>query len=101
MTMIYELLDYGADHARTAAELASVLNCDVRMVTRRIEMERRQGQPICASSISDNPGYFLPANAEELQRYCEQLKKRAIQIFKTRQALIKFLQKMNSDPAQL
>lgn len=86
--MINELLSSGAGHARTGKEIANLLGVDIRTITEQIERERRAGQPICASM---NGGYYLAANREELQAYCDCIKGRAIEIFKTRQALIKVI----------
>lgn len=56
-----------------------------------IEAERRAGSPICASCSTDidQQGYYLPETEEELKEYCDSLKKRAIEILKTRQAILK------------
>lgn len=88
--MIHEILPAGRENALTGRELATMFNCDIRAITQQIEKERREGHPICAAS-GENPGYFLPANDEELETYCRRLKKRAIELFKTRQALVKVL----------
>lgn len=89
--MIHELLATGKENARTGKALAILLNCDVRDITQQIEKERREGQPICASS-GDPAGYYLAEDEDELQNYCDRLKGRAIELFKTRQALVKTLQ---------
>lgn len=91
--MVYELLTTGKENARTARELAKQLDCDIRIITEQIEKERREGQPICAAT-GEKPGYYIAADAEELERYCETLKARGIEIFKTRQALVKTLKKI-------
>ena len=90
--MIHEILPAGRENARTGRELARMFNCDIRAITIQIERERRDGFPICAAS-GETPGYFLPADNEELQEYCDRLKGRAIELFKTRQALIRVLRK--------
>lgn len=91
--MIQELLTQGRENARTARELADALGCTPRDITAAIERERRAGAAICASC--GNPqGYYLAANEGELEIYCRRLKSRAIEIFKTRQALIKVLQQI-------
>ena len=88
--MIHEILPAGRGNALTGRELATMFNCDIRAITMQIERERRDGHPICAAS-GENPGYFLPADDEELEAYCRRLKGRAIELFKTRQALIRVL----------
>lgn len=95
--MVYELLSTGAENARTAKELCCQLGIDEkdwRTVSKAVERERREGKPICASSSSDYPGYYKPANREELTRYIDRLYKRAGEIFKTRRALLKILDEM-------
>jgi predicted DNA-binding transcriptional regulator YafY len=90
--MIYELLHVGEGNATTAAELAGVCHCTTRDITRQIEKERRDGLPICATC--SNGGYYLPEDAEDLERYCDRLKHRSIEIFKTRQALVRTLERI-------
>ena len=97
--MIYELLAEGQENARTGRELAEVLNCNIREITQQIEAERRQGRPICAAS-GEKPGYYLPASPEELEHYCKRLKSRAIELFKTRQALIQVLKGIRDNAAE-
>ena len=94
--MIHELLTEGRENARTGRELATVLNCDIRDVTAQIETERREGHPICAA-MHEPAGYFLPANADELERYCNLLHKRAGELYKTRRALIKVLEQIRDE----
>ena len=88
--MIHELLAEGRENTRTGRELADFLNCNIRDVTTQIEKERREGQPICAAT-GENPGYYLAATDEELDQYCGRLHSRAMELFKTRQALIRIL----------
>lgn len=97
--MIFELLSEGAENARTGKELAEFLNCKPRDISAIVERERRQGKPICASTGS-NPGYFLAANQEEMQRYCNSLMHRAGEIHKTRRACIKTIAKLPAGEAQ-
>ena len=89
--MIYEMLGEGRQNARSSRELAEVLGIDRRGVSILVERERRAGKPICATTVSRMPGYFIPANREDMERYCRQLKHRAGEIFKTRAACIKTL----------
>lgn len=88
--MVYEHLGKGKANAITGRELSRLLGCGIRKVTFEVERERREGRPICAAS-GENPGYYLPADDAELEEYCNQLKGRAIELFKTRQALIRVL----------
>lgn len=58
--------------------------------------------PICANCDTDKgqQGYYLPANQEELEEYCNSLKRRAIEIFKTRQAILKARDKAQQEAQQ-
>lgn len=89
--MIHELLNTGKRNATTGRVLADAIGGNIRQVTQQIERERRQGQPICASSDPENPGYYLAEDERELNDYCDMLKGRAIELFKTRQALVNVL----------
>ena len=97
--MIFEVLAEGAENARTGKEICKLLNITACDLTAAIERERRQGQPICASTGS-TPGYFLAANQDEMQRYCNSLMHRAGEIHKTRRACIKTIPKLPAGEAQ-
>lgn len=89
--MIYEVLAEGADNAKTGKEICQQLRMNPRELTATIEQERRAGYPICAST-GTNPGYYLAANKEEMQRYCAALAHRADEITETRRACIETIQ---------
>lgn len=89
--MIYEILLEGAENAQTGKEICKALNITARDLTLAIERERRSGKPICASTGS-TPGYFLAANREEMQRFCNSLYHRAGEIHKTRDACMKTIE---------
>lgn len=91
--MIHELLAEGRENARTGRDLAKFFDCNIRDITEQVERERREGQPICAAT-GENPGYYLAADADELEQYCNNLKRRATELFKTRQALITVLRQL-------
>lgn len=97
--MIFEILTEGAENARTGKEICKLLNITARDLTLAIERERRAGKPICAATGS-NPGYFLAANQEEMQRYCNSLMHRAGEIHKTRRACIKTMAKLPAGEAE-
>lgn len=86
--MIHEILKKGAQGARTGREICELLEITERELTEAIQRERREGQPICAST-GNPPGYYLAATREEMQKYCDSLKHRAGEIHKTRRACIK------------
>lgn len=85
--MIADYLGYGEATARPGREISILLNLSMRELTQAVEKERREGQPICAST-GKNPGYYLAANQKEMQRYCDSLQRRTKEIEKTRKACI-------------
>ncbi len=87
MLSIADYLAEGRDNARTGKEICTLLHITARDLTAAIERERREGQPICAST-GKNPGYYLAENREEMQRYCNSLHHRAGEIYKTRRACL-------------
>lgn len=91
--MIHELLSAGAENARTGREICGLLDISPRELTAAIERERRAGKPICAATGS-NPGYFLAANKEEMERYCNSLFHRAGEIHKTRKACLQAMESL-------
>lgn len=85
--MIQELLEEGRENAIPGHRLADTLGISIRDVTAAIARERRAGAPICAAQ-GEPHGYYLASSSEELAAYCDSLKGRAIELFKTRQALV-------------
>lgn len=88
--MIHEILLQGAENAQTGKEICALLHISARDLSAAVEQERRDGKPICAST-GQNPGYFLAADREEMERYCRSLFHRAGEIHKTRKACLKTL----------
>lgn len=85
---VSKLLSVGRDRAITGAELVKLLNLKgLREVTQLVEADRRAGIPICASTDSTAPGYFIAGNLEELQDYISSLDRRLHNIRQTRQHL--------------
>ena len=97
--MIYEILSEGANNAITGAEICKSLGINCRELTERVSQERRNGKPICAST-GKTPVYFLAANQEEMEQYCNSLKHRAGEIHKTRKACIRTLAALPAREAQ-
>lgn len=96
---ISEILLKGEQNARTAQDLCDIaerMGCTLtrRQLSRAIEAERRRGVPICASCHSKTPGYYLAADKSEMKRYCDRLHHRAGEIYKTRRACIKAIEKL-------
>jgi len=81
---VWKYLGYGAETATTARDLAAMIGVsDPRVITRQIEKERLRGHPVCASQN----GYFLPADATELDRYLRAFQRRRAQTAQTEKAL--------------
>lgn len=99
---IADILETGKENAQTGRDICNLLNITLRDLTLAIERERRAGFPICASS-GKNPGYFLAADKEEMQTYCDSLRRRGGELFKTRRACIKSMDCLpgRSDTEQL
>ncbi len=92
--MITDFLLIGRANAQTARELADLLSCNVREITAGIERERKRGAPIVASCDHRQPGYYLAEDPEEIELYCNQLRRRAAEINKTGAALFSTAQRM-------
>ena len=92
--MVSDFLSAGRENARTGKELAALFGCDLRTLTEQIERERRSGQPICASCRGEYTGYYLAADEDELRNYCERLRRRALELIKTRQALVNVMRRL-------
>lgn len=87
--MIYELLSAGRENARTARDLAKQTGIDRRGISHLVERERRAGKPICATCDGNTPGYYIAADRDEMQEYCDSLRHREKEIAKTRRACAK------------
>ena len=84
---VHELLETGKENPRTGRELANAQRCDIRHITLAIEAERREGFPICAATGGRDAGYYLAADAEELEAYRKRLSQRERELHKTGEAL--------------
>ena len=89
--MIAELLQVGKANAVTGADLCKLAGLSLRELSQAVMEERRQGAPICATCDNSHPGYYLAGSREEMSSYCEALRQRAGEIFKTRAACLKTL----------
>lgn len=92
--MIREILPCGKENAISGAELVKILELkDVRQLTQIIELERAIA-PICASTDSRKPGYFLPACSDELESYLRSFDRRLGNMQQTRKHLGDALENM-------
>lgn len=87
MIMVFDLLGYGRDSARTGRELARLHNVNMREVTKAVQLERKQGYPIAAST-QDPKGYYIPDSDEEKADYIRSLDHRISETRHTRKAVL-------------
>lgn len=92
--LVYDYLYRGREHARTAGELAILLDCDPRDISRAIERERRDGYPIAADCCNGAKGYYIPMNKREMIAYCNRLENRVRTIKNTLSACRKAARKL-------
>lgn len=86
--LISSVLLYGEANAIPGKQLMAMLNLrDGRDITRQVERERHAGIPICATTNSDSPGYYLPYSPAELERYIKSLDRRLKNVRETREAV--------------
>ena len=67
--MIAEILG-NSSNPKTGKELSQITGLTKREVERHIELERKQGKPICASENPYNPGYYI-GDLNEIENQCK------------------------------
>lgn len=77
----------GRENALTAREIARMMGCNHREVTRAVQRARLRGAAIC-SSTGNKPGYFLTEDPAELRVFRCSLEGRLRQITATVGALM-------------
>lgn len=91
---VSDVLPHGAANAVDGQTLAAALGFkSVRELSKRIECERRAGQPICAAVSGEHKGYFV-GDAEELRLYLRSLDRRLREVRRTRDAVGETLLRM-------
>lgn len=89
-----KLLPSGKSNAIPGQTLVELLGLkDQRELTKRIERERRDGFPVCASVAGDR-GYYLAADVAELEEYIQSLERRLFHVRRTRDHLESTLLRM-------
>ena len=84
---VSSVLQHGEQSAVPGRYLVGLLGFkDGRELTRAIEKERLEGSPICATTNSENPGYFLAESPGELEQYIKSLDRRLFHVRATREA---------------
>lgn len=95
LRQVADFLPHGAANAIEAQTIAAALGFkSVRELSKRIERERRAGQPICASVSGEHRGYFV-GDAGELQLYLRSLDRRIREVRRTRDAVGETLRRMS------
>lgn len=93
--MVYEYLSEGKPNAVPGKELVALLGLkDLRELTQVIERERKDGRPICASTDTNAPGYYLADGPDELWEYIKSLGRRLCSISTTQKHLADTLDAM-------
>lgn len=84
---ISSVLCTGKQNALTGREIRRILDLrNTREVTSRVETERQGGAVICATT-GRTPGYFIPANLNELEEYNRSLRRRIKNVTATLDAM--------------
>ena len=90
---VADFLPHGAANAVDGRSLATAMGFkSVRELSKRIERERRAGQPICAAVGGEHRGYFI-GDAEELRLYLHSLDRRLREVRRTRDAIVETLRR--------
>ena len=91
---VADFLPHGAANAVDGRSLATAMRFkSVRELSKRIERERRAGQPICASVSGERRGYFM-GDPNELWLYLRSLDRRLREVRRTRDACEDTLRRM-------
>lgn len=92
---VADILPHGAANAIDGQTLATAMGFkSVRELSKRIERERRAGQPICAAVSGEHKGYFL-GDPDELRLYLHSLDRRLREVRRTRDACSETLRRMS------
>lgn len=89
---ISDYLQEGAQSARTAKELKTVLHISARDLSELVRAERLDGVPICSRTQTNDDGkagYFMPKDAADYTATIKHLKAREREIKTVRKALEK------------
>ena len=78
------LLLQGQSNALTCKDLQRITGLEERSITRAINRERKEGAPILSDTVH---GFWLAADAAELSRCINSLRRRAREIYKTAEAI--------------
>ena len=94
--MITEFLKTGKDNSVPSKVLAKMIGCrNVRDLQTLISQERQQGAVILSTSRNGG-GYYLPADAEEVQEFVRTLDARARHTFLALRSARKYLKEIEN-----
>jgi uncharacterized membrane protein len=96
---VIDCVGVGRAQATTAERLAEMCGLTAREVSRQVERARKDGIPVCASTVAGALGYYLAGSADELARYLESLDRRLKSMRTTRQRLQSTLDRMEGQEA--
>lgn len=92
---LQNFLGHGKDNAIPGRKLLELVGGkDLRTISKAVEAARRAGIPICATTSSDGPGYYIASNTEELSGYLRSLDHRLREVRTTRTHLEAVLRSM-------
>ena len=94
---LLDVIPLGRAGALTARQLADILQLKRRTVTKNVEGLRLRGVPICGSSDADNGGFYIAADAAELEAYLAEREHRTRTIRASTTALRETLAKMREN----
>ena len=94
VTQLYDLIPCGRANAVTGKQLMEITGArDLRSISKGVELIRRSGTPVCATT-GKNPGYFRPETAKELLNYVRSFNRRLREMRRTLEALEAVAQSM-------
>ena len=95
--MVIDFLKRGKENAIPSRALAKMVGCkSVRDLRDLVAKERQQGAVILSTSRNGG-GYYLPANAEEVQEFIRTLDARARHTFLALRSARKYLKELETD----
>lgn len=84
---LYDLIPCGRANAVTGKQLMAITGTkELRSISKEVELIRRSGTPVCATT-GKNPGYFRPETAKELLNYIRSFNRRLREMRRTLEAL--------------
>lgn len=95
--MIADFLLFGEENARPGREIRKQIGLSARNFMAAVERERKNGEPICATTTGRRKGYYLARSPEEMAAYCRRIEHRVREIRKTAKACRETARRMAGD----